>query len=123
MSTVLWFATEFGVCRCRMANCAQENWIKKIGFPVVTVTEEPGQISVRQHRFLSSGDVKPEEDETTWWIPLSLKSGETSAITAAALTSKEQKLKGVDESFYKLNTDNNGFFRTNYPPSRLGKLS
>jgi ERAP1-like C-terminal domain len=123
MSTALWFAKESGICQCRMTNCAQDNWIKKIGFPVVTVIEEPGQITVRQHRFLSSGDVKPEEDETTWWIPLSLKSGETPAITAAALTSKVQTLKGVDESFYKLNTDNNGFFRTNYPPGRLAKLS
>jgi aminopeptidase N len=43
-------------------------WIRKIGFPVVTVAEEPGQISVRQSRFLTSGEVKPEEDQTKWWI-------------------------------------------------------
>ncbi|KAI9774858.1 MAG: hypothetical protein M1840_000074 [Geoglossum simile] len=104
-------------------NGIMDNWIKKIGFPVVTVTEEPGQIAVRQNRFLSSGDVKPEEDETTWWIPLSLKSSGTPATTTTALTSKTQTLKGINESFYKFNTDNNGFFRTNYPPDRLAKLS
>ena len=43
-------------------------WIRKIGFPVVTVAEEPGQISVKQWRFLTGGEVKPEEDETKWWI-------------------------------------------------------
>ena len=43
-------------------------WIRKIGFPVVTVAEEPGQISVKQSRFLTSGEVKPDEDTTKWWI-------------------------------------------------------
>jgi aminopeptidase N len=90
---------------------------------VVTITEEPGQIVVRQNRFLSSGDVKPEEDETTWWIPLGLRSSQSPGTAVAALTSRVQTLKGVDELFYKLNTDNNGFFRTNYPPDRLAKLS
>jgi len=50
-------------------------WITKIGFPVVTVAEEPGQISVKQNRFLTAGEVKPEEDETLWWIPMGLKTG------------------------------------------------
>ncbi|KAI9785509.1 MAG: hypothetical protein M1839_009250 [Geoglossum umbratile] len=104
-------------------NGIMDNWIKKIGFPVVTITEEPGQIVVRQNRFLSSGDVKPEEDETTWWIPLGLRSGQSPGTAVAVLTSRVQTLKGVDEPFYKLNTDNNGFFRTNYPPHRLAKLS
>ncbi|KAH0542618.1 hypothetical protein FGG08_003026 [Glutinoglossum americanum] len=100
-------------------NGVMDNWIKKIGFPVVTITEKPGQIAIRQNRFLLSGDVKPEEDETTWWIPLGLRS---SQAMAATLTSKTQTLQGIDESFYKLNTNNNGFFRTNYPPDRLAKL-
>lgn len=43
-----------------------DNWINKIGFPVLTVTEEPGKITVKQNRYLETGDVKPEEDETLW---------------------------------------------------------
>ena len=100
-----------------------DDWIRKIGFPVLTVAEEPGQIGVRQSRFLSTGDVKPEEDQTTWWIPLGLKQDKkASDATITALTRKEETVREVDDSFYKLNTDQTGFYRTNYPPARLAKL-
>ena len=88
---------------------------------MVTVAEEPGQISVRQSRFLSTGDVKPEEDTTTWWIPLGLRSGGQS-VESTALTQKEDTVRNVDDSFYKLNANQNGVYRTNYPPDRLLKL-
>lgn len=99
-------------------------WIDKIGFPVVTVAEEPGQIGVRQSRFLSAGDVKPEEDQTTWWVPLGLKTGtQTTGVRGGSLTVKEDTIREVDDSFYKLNADQTGFYRTNLPPERLTKLS
>ncbi|KAJ5095184.1 hypothetical protein N7532_007475 [Penicillium argentinense] len=99
-------------------------WIRKIGFPVVTIAEEPGQISVRQSRFLSTGDAKPEEDETTWWIPLGIKSGNKLAnVDTRALTEKSDTIGGVgDDGFYKINKDLSGFYRTNYPPARLAQL-
>ena len=102
----------------------KDPWIRKIGFPVVTVAEEPGQISVRQNRFLSTGDAKPEEDETTWWIPLGVKSGQTlDTVESRALTSKIDTVQGVgQDSFYKINKDLSGFYRTNYPADRLAKL-
>ncbi|KAL9022116.1 MAG: hypothetical protein Q9185_000734 [Variospora sp. 1 TL-2023] len=104
-------------------NGFMDPWIRKIGFPLLTVAEEPGQLGVRQSRFLLTGDVKAEEDETLWWIPLSLKTN-PKAIGAAteALTSKEETLRDVDETFYKLNSDQTGFYRTNYPPARLAKM-
>lgn len=90
---------------------------------MLTVAEEPGQIGVRQSRFLSTGDVKPEEDQTTWWIPLGLKTDPKDASAATkALTAKQETLRDIDESFYKLNADQMGFYRTNYPPGRLAKL-
>jgi aminopeptidase N len=45
-------------------NALMHPWISKIGHPVLTVAEEPGQISVTQSRFLSTGDAKPEDDTT-----------------------------------------------------------
>ena len=101
-------------------------WVRKIGFPVVTVTEKSGQINLRQQRFLLSGDVKSEEDQTTWWIPLGLHTGD-SASTASihkttALTQKEETIKDVNEGFYQLNKNLTGFYRTNYAPERLKKL-
>lgn len=104
-------------------NTFMDTWIRKIGFPVLTVAEEPGQIGVRQSRFLSTGDVKPEEDQTQWWIPLGLKTDpKDRGASPTALTEKEETLRDIDETFYKLNSDQNGFYRTNYPPARLAKL-
>ena len=105
-------------------NALMSNWVEKIGHPVVTVAEEPGQISVKQNRYLSTGDVKPEEDETTWWIPLALQgqSGKKD-VQRLALTEKEATIRDIDDNFYKLNSDATGFYRTNYPPARLAKLS
>lgn len=78
---------------------------------------------MRQARFLLTGDVKPEEDETTWWIPLGIKLGSKSAEAKnVALTTKEETIRDTDDTFYKLNTNNTGFYRTNYPPERLARL-
>lgn len=101
-------------------NAFMDLWIRKIGFPVLTVAEEPGQIGVRQSRCLSTGDVKADEDETIWWIPLGFKG--TAETDPGALTTKAETLRGIDETFYKLNKDQYGFYRTNYPPARLTKL-
>lgn len=99
-------------------------WIQKIGFPVCTVAEEPGQISIRQSRFLSAGEVKPDEDTTTWWIPVGLKTGpQATDAQREPLTTKEDTYRDIDTSFYKINADQTGFYRTNLPPQRLVELS
>lgn len=87
------------------------------------MAEEPGQIGVRQSRFLSTGDLKEDEDETLWWIPLGLKTNSQATVVASdALTVKEETLRNIDETFYKFNADQIGFYRTNYPSQRLAKL-
>lgn len=98
-------------------------WIRKIGHPVVTVAEEPGQITLRQSRLLKSGDAKAEEDETLWWVPVGLKTGEPAKVIHSALQQKEDTIREVDDEFYKINAEQNGFYRTNYPPQRLVKLA
>ncbi|EPE34977.1 Metalloproteases (zincins), catalytic [Glarea lozoyensis ATCC 20868] len=104
-------------------NSLIDPWVRKIGFPVLTVAEEPGQIGIKQSRYLSTGDVKPDEDTTTWWVPLGLqgKTG-TKGTTSIALTQKEDTIRDIDDTFYKINKDNAGFYRVNYPPARLAKL-
>jgi aminopeptidase N len=98
-------------------------WIRKIGYPVLTVTDEPGQIRIKQSRYLSTGDVKPEEDETLWWIPLGLK-GKTGVteVASTTLTVKEDTIRDMDETFYKINVDSTSFYRTNYTPARLASI-
>jgi aminopeptidase N len=101
-------------------NALMEPWIRKIGYPVLTVAEEPGQISIKQSRYLSTGDVKSDDDETLWWIPLGLKGKIGLKETASvSLTIKEDTIQDVDDTIYKINADNTGFYRTNYPPVRL----
>ncbi|KAF8431269.1 peptidase family M1-domain-containing protein [Terfezia claveryi] len=101
------------------------NWIKVIGFPVLTVTEKPGEIHIRQSRFLSTGDLKPEEDQTTWWVPLMItKQSLTASVgDVSSLITKEVTIRGLDTSHYKLNDGQNGFYRVNYSPERLAKLA
>lgn len=101
-------------------NAIMRAWIEKVGFPVLTVTEGNQQISVRQSRFLSTGDVKPEDDQTTWWVPLALKGKIGSqGVEPLALTTKESTIDGVSNEFYQLNAGATGFYRVNYPESRL----
>ena len=73
-------------------------WIRKVGYPVLTVAEEPGQIGVRQSRFLTTGDVQLKEDDALWWIPLGLKTHphHTNGAASKALTIKEETLRDVD---------------------------
>jgi aminopeptidase N len=104
-------------------NALMDPWIRKIGFPVLTVTEEPGQLGVKQTRYLSTGDVKPEEDSTTWWVPLGFEGKAGSKdIHPIPFTQKQDVVRDVDDSFYKINKDTTGFYRTNYPPARLEQL-
>ncbi|KAK1760223.1 mitochondrial aminopeptidase 2 [Echria macrotheca] len=98
-------------------------WIEKIGFPVLTVAEGQGEISLKQSRFLLTGDVKPEDDETIWWVPLALQ-GKTGSegVQSLAVTTKESTINGINNDFYLLNTGATGFYRVNYPESRLKTL-
>lgn len=104
-------------------NALMDAWTGKIGFPILTVAEKPGQITLKQSRFLSTGDVKPEEDETTWWVPLALlgKVG-VEGVQSLALTTKEETIRDIDDDFYVINAGATAFYRVNYPPERLAKL-
>ena len=99
-------------------------WTKKMGYPVITVTEDAkdASITVKQNRFLRTGDVKPEEDETLYPVILGLRTKD-GVNEDLMLTEREQTFK-VDGGleFYKLNADHSALFRTNYTPERLSKL-
>ncbi len=98
-------------------------WTKNVGYPVVTVTEDEkaGSIHVKQNRFLRTGDVRPEEDQTTYPVFLGLrtKEGVNEELT---LSSREGNFKLKDLDFFKLNADHSGIYRTLYSQERLRKL-
>jgi aminopeptidase 2 len=96
-------------------------WTKKVGFPVVTVTENADSVHLKQNRYLRTGDVKPEEDETLYPIFLALRSKE-GVNDDLTLFDREVDLKLENKDFFKLNADHSGFYRTSYTPERLQKL-
>lgn len=99
-------------------------WTQKVGYPIISVTEDASNnsISVKQNRYLTTGDVKPEEDETIFPVFLALKTKD-GVDESVVLNTREKSLtleKGLD--FYKLNADQFGIYRTAYSPERWVKL-
>lgn len=98
-------------------------WTKKVGFPVLTVKEDSSKntITVTQNRFLRTGDVKPEEDETIYPVNVGLKTP-NGVQRDILLTERSSNYQLDSLDFYKLNADHDGLYRTSYSPERLAKL-
>ena len=99
-------------------------WTKKVGFPVVKVDEtEDGKITLTQNRFLSTGDVQPEDDETIFPVLLSLKTNE--GIDESLIFNKRTETFEInkgDNDFFKINGNQNGIYITLYSDERWKKL-
>ncbi|CAE6537754.1 unnamed protein product [Rhizoctonia solani] len=102
------------------------DWLVKIGFPVLIVKETTHGIHIRQDRFLSTGDVTNEENQTIWQVPLALLStnsdGKTSTDHTTVLSKREEDIKLDTSKPWKLNAGRVSVFRTAYTPERLSKL-
>ncbi|KAK8869616.1 hypothetical protein IAR55_000183 [Kwoniella newhampshirensis] len=102
------------------------NWTLKIGYPVITVKElGNGKVELTQNRFLSTGDVKAEEDETLWYVPLEVsivKDGKVSVDHKAILEKRSTTYDLGDNDTFKLNANTIGVYRVAYEPERLAKL-
>ncbi|GAP86043.1 putative aminopeptidase 2 [Rosellinia necatrix] len=98
-------------------------WTKNVGYPVVQVTENPGDnsIHVKQNRFLRTGDTKPEEDKVLYPVFLGLRT-KTGVDETLTLTEREGIYKLSDLDFFKLNANHTSIYRTSYSPERLTKL-
>ncbi|KAH3680603.1 hypothetical protein WICPIJ_008223 [Wickerhamomyces pijperi] len=98
-------------------------WTKKIGFPVITVTEDAAnnKIHVKQNRYLTTGDVKPEEDQTIYPVFLGLKTKE-GVDESLVLKTREATIDVKDLEFFKINADQAGIYRTSYSEERWAKL-
>jgi aminopeptidase 2 len=98
-------------------------WTKNVGFPVIGVTENPASssITLKQNRFLRTGDVKPEEDKVLYPCMLGLRTKD-GINEDTMLTEREAEFKVPDLDYFKLNADHSGIYRTSYTPERLTKL-
>ncbi|KAH9955891.1 leucyl aminopeptidase, partial [Russula dissimulans] len=100
-----------------------DNWVLKMGFPVLTVSETPTGIKVRQDRFLETGPAKPEDNETIWSVPLGLITasvpGQAFVDSTALLETREAEFKLDTTKPFKINADTSGVYRVLYTPARL----
>ena len=97
-------------------------WTQKVGYPVLSITENKSSntIEVSQHRFLQSGKIVAEEDQTLYPVYLNTKSA-NGIDKATHLFGRKGKFS-VDLKFYKLNASQTGLYRVSYPLSRLENL-
>ncbi|GAA5906389.1 M1 family metallopeptidase [Sporobolomyces salmoneus] len=100
-----------------------DSWINKVGFPVVTIEDNGDELKLRQNRFLSSGDVNPEDDATLWTIPLTIASvGSSAKPQTIMLSTRELSIKRP-EGTYLVNVGTVGTYRVAYPPTHLARLA
>lgn len=97
-------------------------WTKKVGYPIVSVIEDGNKITFKQHRYLNTADVKPEEDETLYPVFLALKtnSGVDHSLT---LDQREMTVTLEDTELVKTNSNQAGIYVTSYSDERWTKLS
>lgn len=98
-------------------------WTNKVGYPLISVDESKDKISIKQHRFLTTGDVKEEDDQTIYPVFLNLKTGKDS-INDTIFQERETDLTSIigDSKFFKVNGDSNGVYRVNYDDERWVKF-
>ncbi|KAF9142950.1 hypothetical protein BGX30_001776 [Mortierella sp. GBA39] len=79
-------------------------------------------IMVRQSLFLSTGDIREDEDDFIWPVPLALATAEDPTPKNIMMTTKELILKVDTTRWYKFNMGQSGFYRVSYPPRALDLL-
>ncbi|CDH16259.1 probable Alanine/arginine aminopeptidase [Zygosaccharomyces bailii ISA1307] len=96
-------------------------WTKKVGYPVISVKEDGGKITFSQNRYLSTGDLKPEEDETLYpvFLALSTKKGVDNSLV---LNERSKTIELEDPSFFKVNAAQAGIYITSYSDERWTKF-
>ncbi|XP_063699325.1 puromycin-sensitive aminopeptidase [Culicoides brevitarsis] len=101
------------------------NWVKSVGFPVVSVTKSTQQgnkrvLSLKQERFIADGS--EADEKTTWMIPISIATPKKrDALTFVFdKTTTEVEIEDVSEAdWIKINPGTVGFYRTQYLPEML----
>ncbi|KAF9227990.1 leucyl aminopeptidase [Gyrodon lividus] len=104
-----------------------DNWIMRMGFPVLTVTETKDSITVRQDRFLETGPAEAKDNQTIWAIPLAVRTtdaeGKPIIDNTAMLDTRETTLPIDTSKTYKLNSGTYGVYRVLYSVERLVRIA
>ena len=90
---------------------------------MLSITElDKSTILVRQNLFLSTGDVREEEDCLIWPVPLALVTASDPTPRNIMMDTKELILNVDTTQWYKFNMGQTGFYRVSYPPKTLALL-
>ncbi|KAL7749431.1 hypothetical protein RI367_005302 [Sorochytrium milnesiophthora] len=114
-------------------------WITVIGYPVLKVNERPGpsgkrSLHLSQQRYLSTGDVKPDEDTTVWPLPLNIAAAVKkeddrevfTIISKEVLTERTTTIElDIDdaEAPFLFNFEHSSYYRVAYSEEALRHLS
>jgi tricorn protease interacting factor F2/3 len=82
-------------------------WIRKPGYPVITVTLNKGKLALKQERFLLSGTA-----EDVWPIPVVMKLNRE--YRKLLFNKKEETIDVENVESLKINADQTGFYRVYY---------
>ncbi|KAI8393668.1 aminopeptidase [Radiomyces spectabilis] len=95
-------------------------WTAQVGFPVLIVGDGAKRDNVRlsQRRYLLNGVPTPEEDTTTWSIPLNVQVANGDMVSRL-FNEKSGYLDIPSTSLFKLNSGQTGFYRTAYPSEMI----
>ena len=108
-----------------------DSWVKQTGFPMITfdTNDNSSNINLSQTRFLYEHiEGAPEHvDETAWYVPIKISSSEDNNVATILMESRDLDIQldtnTVSEtSWFKLNPDQTGFYRTKYSESELVNL-
>ncbi|SCW01187.1 LAFE_0D07008g1_1 [Lachancea fermentati] len=90
-----------------------QDWILKIGFPLITVSRlENGDVSVTQSMFSSTSVAPPNNPQPIWWLPLMLTNQDH--LENLELSKKSMAISLPKDQFIFFNTDGYGFYRVKY---------
>ena len=99
-----------------------DTWTGQMGYPVLNVeskVEENGfQLRITQERFLFSHVVERDQDKSLWKVPISLETSWCEPPVARLLELPEETITvpsppEATQSWFKVNTDQTGFYRVN----------
>ncbi|EME30031.1 Puromycin-sensitive aminopeptidase [Galdieria sulphuraria] len=103
-------------------------WTRQTGYPVIQVKQnQDNQWLFEQTRFLSSGFTEQTtENATLWIIPIgAISSSKPTETRYFLLKGKKEEMNdvfGKEEDWFKLNSNQSGVYRVNYPLSLWEKL-
>ncbi|OAX41307.1 hypothetical protein K503DRAFT_848469 [Rhizopogon vinicolor AM-OR11-026] len=103
-----------------------DNWISKIGFPVLTVIEDEKGIRIRQDRFLETGPAEEKDNQTIWTVPLALLTAGSDKVkvdNTVVLDTREKTLAIDTSKPFKLNAGTYGVYRVLYSDERFAAIA